>query len=391
MVKILYVVLDGAPDGLESSRRVLEEAHKPNLDYLAESCLSGLLYVVEKGVAPESDAAVMSLLGYDPRIYYTGRGPLEALGAGLEVREGTVAFRANFATIDENTGEIKDRRVGRSLSTEEARALAEALDGMMLGGKTAIARFKATVGHRAVLVLEHSSKKLSGNVTNNDPAYVRVGKLSVAVKPQSLRISKVEPLDDSPEAKLAAELANEFLERAAKILSSHPINLKRISKGLPPANAVLVRDAGDSLPKAPSAKEKFGINIAGVAEMPVEIGIFKAFGIDVLELPLVSHRAELLKESSRIVLEALERYDAIYVHLKGPDEPGHDGDFEEKVKAVEEIDRLFFSRVLDAIDREKVLFVVTSDHATPWNRRTHTDDPVPLMFSHPSLPEKRRF
>ncbi|MEM1873662.1 MAG: 2,3-bisphosphoglycerate-independent phosphoglycerate mutase [Acidilobaceae archaeon] len=389
MAKVLYVVLDGAPDGFESPKRTLEEAWKPNLDSLAENCLGGLLYVVEKGVAPESDVAVMSLLGYDPRIYYTGRGPLEALGAGLELREGAVAFRANFATIDVKTREIRDRRVGRSLTTAEARLLAESLDGMKLDEGKAIARFKATVGHRGVLVLEHNYVKLSGNVSNNDPAYVRTGKISVAVKPTSMSLARVEPLDDSLEARTTAELANEFLERAVEILASHPVNLERSSRGLPPANAILVRDAGDSLPKAPPARALFGASIAGVAEMPVEIGLFRALGVEVLQLPQSTSKQEVLEASAIIAAEALEKHDVVYVHLKGPDEPGHDGDFEEKVRAVEDIDSIFFSRILTSISREDTLIVVTSDHATPWDKRAHSDDPVPLMISHPSLPERR--
>lgn len=389
MVRVLYVVLDGAPDGSECSPRALDIARKPHLDGLAESCLSGVMHVVERDVAPESDAAVMSLLGYDPRVYYTGRGPLEALGAGIELREGAVAFRANFATIDPASREIKDRRVGRSLSTEEARLLAESLDGMLLDGGRAVARFKATVGHRGVLVIEHKFSKLSGNVSNNDPAYVRTGRISVAVKIEKPRLQDVRPLDGGYEARLTAELVNEFVEKALKTLADHPVNAEREARGLPPANAILVRDAGDSLPRAPPIRSVFGVRVAGLAEMPVEIGLFKALGVDVLETPLSSSRLESLRVSAEVALKALDEYDVVYVHLKGPDEPGHDGDLHGKVRAVEDIDSQFFSRIVESVDRKSTLIAVTSDHATPWCKRAHSSDPVPVLLSHPLLPEKR--
>jgi 2,3-bisphosphoglycerate-independent phosphoglycerate mutase len=179
-LKLLYVVLDGAPDGLNAPKRSLEEANKPNIDLLARSALCGAVYTIGKGIAPESDMAVMSLLGYDPHKYYTGRGVIEAIGSGMEFRNGWVAFRANFATIDESSRRLIDRRVGRSLTSSEARALGEAIDNMELNGGKASARFKATVGHRGVLIIAHREKKLSANVTNSDLAYERRGYLSVA-------------------------------------------------------------------------------------------------------------------------------------------------------------------------------------------------------------------
>jgi len=153
---------------------------------------------------------------------------------------------------------------------------------------------------------------------------------------------------------------------------------------------VLLRDAGDSLPRAPPFPERFGFTLASVVEMVVERGIARALGIadvdpgvDVEE----STVEERLEAEARAALDALREYDGVYVHLKGPDEPGHDGDFEAKKRAIEAIDEYFMSRVLDALDPEKTLIVVTSDHATPWDLKAHSSDPVPLMVSHPALPE----
>ncbi|MEB3816662.1 MAG: alkaline phosphatase family protein [Desulfurococcales archaeon] len=393
-LKLLYIVLDGAPDG-PSPRRALDEARKPNLDALAGNALCYRVYTIGRGVAPESDSAVISLLGYDPNKYYTGRGPLEALGAGIEFREGQVAFRANFATIDPKTRRILDRRVGRSLTSSEARELAKALDGMTLAGGEARAIFKATVGHRAVLVLEHSRSRLSAAVSNSDPAYARMGYISVALKDYEPYIAKIEPLEDTPEARLTAELANEFSERAIKILEEHPVNVARVERGLLPANAVLLRDAGDRLPPVRPFTEVHGFKMASIVEMPVERGVARALGIDDFPVDVEGRsRGELLEEEARLALDLIynKGYDGVYVHLKGPDEPGHDGDLEGKIKAIEEIDKHFFGLVTPRIERRNTIVVVTSDHATPWSMRAHSSDPVPLMVSHPSLPEgPRRF
>jgi len=388
-LKLLYIVLDGAPDGLAAPRSALEVAHTPVLDELASRGVCGLVYTVGRGIAPESDVAVMSLLGYEPERYYTGRGPLEALGAGIEFRNGQLAMRANFATVDPSTRRIIDRRAGRSLTSREARILADALDGMSLDSGKAVARFRATIGHRAVLVVSHSESPLSADITNTDPAYERIGRISHARKDYPPFIQRAEPLSPTPEAELAARLVNEFTDRAIEILDKHPVNEERRRRGLLPANAVLLRDAGDSLPEAPPFRERYGLNMASIVEMVVERGIARALGINDIEVGVDIEdvdRRELLAREAEITLKALEDYDGVYVHLKGPDEPGHDGDFEAKVRAIEDIDKYFLGRLLPRLDRERTLVLVTSDHSTPWHLRSHSDDPVPLLFSHPKLP-----
>lgn len=379
-LKLLYVVLDGAPDGFSAGERALELAHKPNIDGLARRSLCGLAYILGRGVAPESDAAVMSLLGYDPERYYPGRGPLEALGAGVEFRPGDLAMRANFATIDPATRRIIDRRVGRGLSSGEARRLAESLDGMILGGGSARALFRATIGHRGVLVIRHSGRRLSGNISNTDPAYERRGRISVALEKFSPFLARARPLDDSEEARLAAELVNEFTDKSIEVLEGHEVNRERRSRGLLPANAVLLRDAGDSPPRAEPISERFGLRFASIVEMVVERGIARALGLHDIPVDVESMgKEEAYRSEARLAAQALEEFDAVYVHLKGPDEPGHDGDLEGKVRAIEEIDRHFFGELLDRVDMGGIGVIVTSDHSTPWTKRAHSDDPVPVM------------
>ncbi|MGC9210206.1 MAG: alkaline phosphatase family protein [Acidilobus sp.] len=387
MKKLIYVVLDGAADGLNPPKSSLGSASKPNIDMLARSAKCGLVYTVGKGIAPESDEAVISILGYEPEKYYTGRGPLEALGAGIDFREGEVALRANFATVDPRDLRIIDRRAGRGVTREEAIELAKALDGMKLDNGHGVARFVPTVGHRAVLVLAHDSVKLSANITNTDPAYEKVGLMSKAKARFDPYVQLSRPLDESDQGAVkAAQLLNEFTRRAVEVLSSHPVNLNRASRGQLPANAILARDAGDRLPSAPPISQRFGMKFASVTEMPVERGIARAFGLVDLHYETEGKsKEEILSEEADLVADNLDRYDAFYVHLKGPDEPGHDGNFDAKVKAIELIDKFFFSRLLSHVRLDDVLFIVTSDHSTPWYLKSHSDDPVPIMFSNPRL------
>ncbi len=384
--RLLYLVLDGMADRLSDEKTTLEQAHKPGLDYIAKHGVCGLMYTVEKGIAPESDEAVISIIGYNPHEVYTGRGPIEALGAGMEFREGyEIAFRANFATIDPETKKLVDRRVGRNLRTEEARELAKALDGLELGKYDGYVRVKATVGHRAVVIIGSRSHRLSPYVSNSDPAYARKGLLSVAVKDYRPYIARIEPLEDTGEARVTAELANIFSERAIEILDRHPVNMERRRKGLLPANAILLRDAGGRVPRATPLPEKYGLRFAVLAEMPVEIGIGRAFGADTIALePPIGDPSEVYGVRLEKTLDLLKEYEIVYVHLKGPDEPGHDRDYVLKRKRIEEIDEYFVRPFLDRMPSDTAI-LVTADHATPPSVGAHTDDPVPVAVMAPDI------
>lgn len=387
MRRLLYLVLDGAADSPSAGETSLEMARTQALDKLAAISIGGLMYPIEEGVAPESDAAVLSLLSYDPHRYYTGRGPLEALGAGIEIREGyEVAFRANFATINEDTLEIVDRRVGRSLTSSEARKLGAAVDGLELGLYDGYARVKATVGHRAVVVIGSRSRKLSDEVDNTDPAYAKVGRISVARPSFEKRVARCKPLRDTPEAKATADLVNEFTRRAIEILSKHPVNLERAARGQPKANSILLRDSGGTLPRVEPISKKFGAKFGAVVEMPVELGIAKLLGMEVAEVEEpTGNKAHDYSRRLEAVLSLLKRVDAVYVHLKGPDEPGHDGLLSEKAKAIEEIDRFFVEPLLEAINLGETAVIVTADHATPPSAKSHTGDPVPVLLYVPGV------
>ncbi|HID40677.1 MAG TPA: phosphonopyruvate decarboxylase, partial [Pyrodictium sp.] len=305
--RLIFIILDGAADRPVDGKTPLSEAETPGLDQLARNAVCGFHYPVAPGIAPESDLATISLLGYMPEKYYTGRGPLEAHGIGLALKQGyEVAFRANFATIDPATRRIIDRRVGRSLASNEAKELARALDMMQLGSD-GYARVRATIGHRAVVIIGSESSRLSAAVSNIDPAYVRKGLISEAVKNPDVTLPRCKPLDDSEEARRTCRMVDEFVEKAIEILDNHPVNIERSKKGLLKANAILLRDAGDRLPEMPPISEQLGLSpAAAVAEMPVEIGIAKAAGMKAYTVsPPSGELARDLPERLEAVLKAL--------------------------------------------------------------------------------------
>ncbi|MEM4576027.1 MAG: alkaline phosphatase family protein [Candidatus Nezhaarchaeales archaeon] len=383
MKKLLYVVLDGIgdrPNPQLGGKTPLQYASKPNMDYLARVGVTGLVYAVDRGVAPESDVAVLSILGYDPFKYHVGRGALEALGAGLEFDDGWLALRCNFATVDKDL-KILDRRCGRTLTTLEAIELAKAINEEVKLDN-AVFTFRSTIGHRGVLVIRRLDGPLSSNITNTDPAYDKVGELGIAKAGTEMVISECKPLNDSPDAIIAAKLVNEFTKKAVEVLDKHPINLERRRKGLLPANAILCRDASHKRPRLKPLADLYGLRMACLAEMPVERGIAMAASMDIVPIPPMIGNAEVdYRLRAESTLEALIKYDGVYVHLKGPDEPGHDGDPIRKVKSIEDIDRSFFSIVVENVDLEDVTMVVTSDHATPCTLRSHSDDPVPILVA----------
>ncbi|MBM5804464.1 MAG: 2,3-bisphosphoglycerate-independent phosphoglycerate mutase [Candidatus Verstraetearchaeota archaeon] len=380
---LLYILLDGLGDRPSKSlgdKTPLEAAERPYMNELARKGRTGMVYTVGKGIAPESDVAVISMLGYDPLKTYTGRGPIEVFGSGMTMEDGDLAVRCNFATVDEKLN-IVDRRCGRSLTTEEAEVLAEAINReVVLKSHPARFEFKSTVGHRAVLLIKSEEDKLSGNISNTDPAYQKMEGLGLALKEFGNRIIKCTPMDDSEEAKRAADLLEELTRKSHEVLRNHPINTKRLHSRRPPANAILSRDAGSQLPKFKSVREEHGMDFASMVEMPVERGIALLCGMDLVELPKPTGDIRVdYQRRAEMTSDLVETYGATYIHIKGPDEPAHDGDCEGKKEAIEIIDAHFFKNL--KVDLANTVVAVTSDHSTPCSLRAHSDDPVPLMVA----------
>ncbi|MFA4889374.1 MAG: alkaline phosphatase family protein [Candidatus Omnitrophota bacterium] len=387
MKKILYIVLDGLGDlpiKELGNKTPLEAALTPNMDRLAQKGITGLAYPVSRGIAPESDIAVISLLGYDAHKYYTGRGPLESFAEGLKVSDGDVALRVNFATVGADGKTIKDRRVGRNLSTEEATALAKEINSKTTLS-TATFEFKNTIGHRGVLVIRGMHSKLSGWITNTDPAYSREGVFGVAKEKFENFVEQSVPMpgyEKSPEAVEAARLLNEFTLKSNKVLNECAINKKRAAENKLPANVILSRDAGDHLPQFPPINAQFGLKFGSFVQMPVERGIALLTGIEIIPVPDSSgHLDADYPLWAKMALESIKDFDGIYIHIKGPDEPAHDGDFAKKKEIIEAIDKYFFASLLAQLDLKNTIIAVTADHSTVCAIKAHSADPVPLLVS----------
>jgi len=386
-LKLIYIAIDGMGDlpiAELGNRTPLEAAKTPNMDFLAKNGKTGLMYTVRKGVAPESDVAVISLLGYDPFEYSTGRGIIEAVGAGLDVKDGDLALRCNFATLGEGKT-IIDRRVKRTLTTEEATELTEAANHeITLESCPSTFKFKNTLGHRAVLVLKSKNKGkcLSSKITNSDPAYTNVNGIGVATPHVEMALKKSVPLDDTEEARNSANLVNEFIEKTHALWENHAVNKKRAAEGKLKANCVLTRDAGSELPKFFNINKRYNVNFAALADMHAERGIAHLAGMQATLLPPPS--GDLEKDCAvrvKKLLEVLPSHDCFYIHLKGPDEPGHDGNCYRKTEIIAAIDQHFFGKLLKEISLKEHLFCVTCDHATPCALKVHSDTPVPLLIS----------
>ena len=347
------------------------------------------MVVVAPGVAPESDAGVFALLGYDPVQDSPGRGVLEAIGVEIPLAPGDVALRLNFATIG-GDGEVVDSRVGRSLSTKESSELARSVTAPdLLADRGIRAEVRATVGHRGVLWL-HPARggALSPNISNADPFYEKVGGMGQARRPERPVLRRVEPLEATPEAQRTAEALNVFLERAAGVLAGQRVNARRAMAGQKIANGLLVRNAGalPVRPPEPFARHS-GVVGAALTEMPVERGIARVLGLEDRYVgPMTGDRDAGYVERARVARELVDRFPFVYVHLKGPDEPGHDGDPRLKREIVEAIDRSFFGPFLEGLDLRSIRIGVTADHATPCAAKGHTDDPVPFVLSGEGIP-----
>jgi 2,3-bisphosphoglycerate-independent phosphoglycerate mutase len=384
-IKIVYVLLDGVGDlphpDIEN-KTPLQAAKTPNMDKLAKNGKMGEVISVGKGIAPESDIAVFNMLGYKfHHADYAGRGVIEAIGTGIDFKDGDLALRGNFSTLDEKDV-IIDRRAGRHIEREDAEGVSKEIEEKLkFSSPMASVVVAPTIGHRVIIRIR-DEHPLSPNITNTDPAYSRVDGMGVAkAVGDFLKIERCLPLDETDSAKLSAELVNEFTEKSLQILKDSEINNKRGLAEKKLLNSILLRDAGNKYPKVETINEKYSMNFSCIVDMPVEIGIS-----NVLEMKAYSAGGLTdYEEKATVAAKSMETENAIYVHLKGPDEFGHDGDAIGKMKNIEEIDERFFGTLLKNIDTSKVCVMISADHSTPCINKGHSDDPVPVLISGDSI------
>lgn len=392
-LKLIYIIIDGMGDRpIEElgGKTPLEAAYTPHMDLLAKKGKTGLMYTVGKGIAPESDVAVVSILGYDPFAHHVSRGALESVGAGLKMESGDLALRCNFATLAPDNS-ILDRRAGRNLTQQEADELAGALnEQIQLESYSASFQIKSTAAYRAALVIRSKETRLSGNIGNTDPAYKRINSVGVADLEAEMVVKTCVPLDETEEAKISAELVNEFTRKATPILDAHEVNRKRVDAGKMKANLVLSRDAGSMVPKFKFLSELYDLSFVCLADMNVERGISGLAGMSLVDLPLPS---KSLKKDCELrvtkLFKALPHYDCFYIHIKGPDEPGHDGDFNLKSQLIATVDKYFVGPMLQQVNLDDCIVCITADHSTPCKLKAHSDDPVPLLIAGNKLQSDR--
>jgi 2,3-bisphosphoglycerate-independent phosphoglycerate mutase len=381
-VHIIYVLLDGVGDlphpDLEG-KTPLEAANTPNLDKIAKNGSIGQVISVGKGIAPESDIAVFNMLGYKfLHSDYVGRGVIEAIGVGIDFKDGDLALRGNFSTLNDE-GTIIDRRAGRHIEREDVKEIAKELENKInFSYPNSSVVVAPTIGHRVTVRIRTDGINLSSEITNTDPAYARVDGMGVAkAVGDFMKIEKCFPLEESESSKITANLVNEFTEQSLQIMKESPINQKRGELNKKKLSCILLRDAGNKYPDVTPINEKYSMKFSCIVDMPVELGISDVLKMKAFEAGGLTD----YEEKARVAAKAMETQNAIYVHLKGPDEFGHDGDAIGKTKNIEEIDQRFFKTLLENIDSSKVTILISADHSTPCINKGHSDDPVPVLVS----------
>jgi len=381
-MKKILVLVDGIGDvGYDKfhGKTPLEHAETPNLDALAKKSELGFMFPVSEDYAPESDTAVVAVLGNNFDI--SERAEFEALGAGIKTKRGDLVLRANFGTVENLASrKIIDRRAGRTLMTNEAKQLAKTINSdVKLPVKF---EFFPTVQHRGILVIYGG---FTDNITNTDTYQHEKGKIWVKDK-----FDWSIALDDDETTEFAANLVNSFVDQSYKILNEHPINRIRKKRGLLPANILLTRDPGVEMPEL----KKFRNSMA-ILSMPLEVGIAKVSGMDVysMEYPemknydVYENLHHGIEEMSSFAIKMLKKhgndYSFCYIHFKETDVPGHDNKPFERKAFIEELDKKFFKFLKEYAEKKKIKVIVTGDHSTPCKFKTHTSDAVPVLLYNP--------
>ncbi|MBI5226380.1 phosphoglycerate mutase [Candidatus Micrarchaeota archaeon] len=381
-MKQLLVVLDGVGDLPHpdlNGKTPLQAAKAQYLQKLAKNGTVGHLRIA-KHIAPESDVGVCSVLGHNPFVEHVGRGLLEAKGANVPFKTGDLALRANFATAATDGNTLLDRRVGRGLDQSDAKALAAEINANVKLSGGATFQFIATKGHRGVLVIHEkttSGEHLNAHITNTDPAYEVIDGLGSAKSTFDMKIAECVAWKKEGGSKRAAELVNEFTHKSFAVLEKSAVNARRKSEKNLPANCILLRDPESQDKKLKPLPGKWAI----LSEMPMEEGIAQLMG---MAIEPMYHDKDLEKAYPKIAqqtADAIQKYDGLYVHLKGPDVFGHDGDAKGKMKSIEQIDAYFFKPLLEKLDLKVVRIAVTGDHSTPCTLFAHSADPVPYLVS----------
>jgi 2,3-bisphosphoglycerate-independent phosphoglycerate mutase len=353
-MKYAIVIIDGAaglPLAERGRKTCLELAKTPNLDAMTKEGVLGLVRTVPAGMEPSSACACMSLLGYDPKIYYKGRAGIEAESLGVGVGQGEVVFRCNLVAIRD--GRMWDYSAGH-ISSEEAKELINALN-QSLGNERI--KFYPGVSYRHILKLKGSEETLA----------------AICIPPHDIPDKPVK--DFLPRGK-GSEILRDLMKRSEGVLKDHPVNLKRISGGEIPATSIWLFWGSGRAPEMPKFREVYSLGAALTSGVDLLKGLARMLGMEVLEIPGVTDGLDNDYAAQTIgALEALKKHDLIVIHIEAPDEAAHAGSIDDKIAAIQRVDSEVISRLKGGL---RVL--VLPDHPTPIKLRTHSGEPVPFLL-----------
>jgi 2,3-bisphosphoglycerate-independent phosphoglycerate mutase len=357
-MKYLVLIIDGAsgrPLPERGGKTCLELARTPNLDAMAKEGVLGMLRTIPEGMEPSSACGCMSLFGYDPRVYYRGRASIEAESMNIPIEEGEVVFRCNLVAVSD--GKMSDYSGGH-ISTEESQQLIAALNERL--GSDRI-RFYPGVGYRHILKISGGEEHLSAVCT---PPHDIPGRAVAEYLPKGQ----------------GSDLLIDLMKRSEAVLKEHPVNLARISRGETAPNTIWLFWGSGRLPDMPPLREAYGISAAMTSGVDLLRGLAKMAEMEILEIEGVNDGLDNdYVAQINGALDALGRNDMAIVHIEAPDEAAHSGLIDEKVEAIERIDELVVSRII-GWRGDDIRVLVSPDHPTPIELRTHVGEPVPFML-----------
>jgi len=356
-MKYIVLIIDGAaglPIPERGGKTSLELAYTPNLDAMAAQGTVGLARTVPPGMEPSSACACMSVMGYDPVIYYKGRASIEAKSLGINIGEGEVVFRCNLVNVSE--GRMNDYSAGH-IGNEEAGEIIKALNEK-LGSKDVI--FYPGVSYRHILKLKGHEETLKAKCT---PPHDIPGKPAAGFLPQGP----------------GSDLLSELMARSETLLRSHQVNVARRQRGDVPVSTIWLFWGSGQVPEMPAFKKSYGLNAAMTSGVDLLRGLAKMAGMEILNIKGVTDGPDNDNAAQADgALEALKKNDLVVVHIEAADEAGHGGFIDEKIEAIEKIDKEVVGRLRNY--RGDLCVLVMPDHPTPVTVRTHTGDPVPFLI-----------
>lgn len=359
---VLFLVLDGISDRPcpeLGGKTPLQAASTPILDRLASEGTCGIMDTIGPGIRPGSDTSHLSLLGYPPERYYTGRGPLEAEGCGIHMEKGMIGFRGNYATLGKD-GTILDRRAGRIHETKELSAAIQ--QGVDLSSLGVSFWFCSGAGHRAALALK--GEGLGADVSSNDP------------KKEGIEPPLIQSCTRKRADRKTADACNAFIRQSHQILEDHPLNQGRVRQRKPPANIVLIRGAGE-MGRFEPFEERYHLRGSVIAAATLITGIGKVVGLHPVAVPGATGSVDTnLEGKVTAAMKELDQREFVLLNIKGCDEAAHDGNAKEKKNFIERID----ASLVPLLGLSDCLLVICGDHSTPCTIRDHSADPVPLLI-----------